>query len=250
MLDKTKRQLRIPGSIGKAARKVGKKIQPTLKLSEAPKGEKAKPAKNKKGKGDTATAATATGAASLHDVVMVDGKQRANKPLKVQMAAVSKEVTSKATSGQNEHAKEEDSYEYYTESTSESQSCVQMEPDQPCKRARADYMFAGCAILLIALHATKQWAQHKWTAFSILSAPGRCFADADGQTPNIWDVRYGLGHSVLLREPISWSWSRWRQAITMTSCSICKHFLSFCKFLPERFCNGQLDSADISNAGG
>ena len=168
LLDKTKRQLRIPGSIGKAARKMGRKIQPTLKLSEAFKGEKAKPAKNKKGKGDTAAAATATRAASSREVVNVDGQQKGGKPLSVPETAVSQEITGKATSGQNKQAKEDDSYEYYTESTSESQSCVQMEPDKPCKRACADYMFAGCAILLIALRATEQWAQHEWTTFSIL----------------------------------------------------------------------------------
>ena len=140
-LAKSSQHLRGQGKAGRAS----KKVQPSLKLTEAP-----KPTKSKKNKGAAGPSTASAGTAPSKIAAEVEREEDC-KPMEkraTQGIAIAK-AASKASSSRCKQTQYDDSYEYYTESASESQSRAQQM--EPCKRARAEYMTAGCVILLTTL---------------------------------------------------------------------------------------------------
>ena len=141
VLAKSSQHLRGQGKAGHAS----KKVQPSLKLTEAP-----KTTKSKKSKGAAGPSTTSAGTAPSKRIVAKVEREEDCEPMEkhaTQGIAIAK-AASKASSSRCKQAQDDDSY---TESASESQSRVQQM--EPCKRARAEYMTAGCVILLTTLCA-------------------------------------------------------------------------------------------------
>ena len=135
------------------------KAQPSLRLSEAPRSSRRKTVKNKANLG----AAEAVGEGQGQPKETASSSKSAAAKMKTRPVV---EPARKTVLGMTPKAKpaaavqskmelDDDSYEYYTESTSESQGNVQQ--PEPDKRARAAYMIAGCVILLFA------WCAVVWT---------------------------------------------------------------------------------------
>ena len=159
LLDRSRRRLRIPGSIGRAARAesklpeggVARKVKPSLKLSEAPRSSKCKTARTKA----SSRAVAAVGDQGRPQETASSSRSAAAKmKTKPVVAPVKKTVlgmtpkAKPAAAVQSTVELDDDSYEYYT-STSESQDIVQIPLQKPDSRARAEYI-AGCIVLLSA----------------------------------------------------------------------------------------------------
>ena len=159
LLDRSRRRLRILGSIGRAARAGSKategstahKVKPSLKLSEAPRSSRYQTVKTQASSG----AMEAVGEQGQPQETASSSKNAAammrTKPVVAPVKKTVLGMTPKAKPAaavQSTVELDDDSYEYYT-STSESQDIVQMPLQKPDSRARAEYI-AGCIVLLSA----------------------------------------------------------------------------------------------------